>query len=300
MSYVEQIQQRGTADAVLAARDHVRERLLILNGDDFYHRRDLTSLAEGGRGLLVTQAPDPQNRAVVSIESDAITDIVEKPADARPGAWCSVGGYCVEASDLEWLDDLPLSPRGELELPDFVLRVVAATAVRPQPIRAWWLPLTYAWDVLTATDHAWESPERASELGLGVSGDALPDGVEASGPVWLGDDVTIGAGTRIVGPTSIGAGSVIGRNARLDRVALFTDVTVGDGVEVSRSVLGAGAKLGDGARLPSLPGAELSVRVKDKDVTPELDSLGSVLGDAVEVAAGETLPPGTLLPAASA
>ena len=37
-----------------------------------------------------------------------------------------------------------------------------------------------------------------------------------------------------------------------------------------------------------------------KDVTPELDALGSVLGDGVEIRSGETLPPGTLLPEPSA
>lgn len=300
LRYVEQTQQRGTADAVLAAREHVSERLLILNGDDFYHRRDLEALAQGGRGLLVTQAPDPQNRAVVRIEDDAIRDIVEKPKDAVPGAWCSVGGYCVEAEDLAALDGLPLSPRGELELPDFVLRVVAAAKVHPQPIREWWLPLTYAWDVLTAMNYAWASPERAAELQLEVTTSGLPADVTFEGPVWLGEGARIGAGSKIIGPSSIGPGAVVGERVELDNVALFTEARVGDGARISASVVGARAVVGEGATLSSRPGTELTVRVKDKPVVPELGRLGSVLGDGAKIDAGETVAAGTLVPVPSA
>jgi len=144
LRFVEQETQRGTADAVAAARPLVRERVLILNGDDFYHHDDLEALAADGRGLLVTQAADPQNRAVVRIEDGLITDIVEKPKDVAPGAWCSVGGYSVEAHDLDRLDDLALGPRGELELPDFIRRLADSEPVRPHSIGQWWLPLTYA------------------------------------------------------------------------------------------------------------------------------------------------------------
>jgi bifunctional UDP-N-acetylglucosamine pyrophosphorylase/glucosamine-1-phosphate N-acetyltransferase len=123
LRYVVQEQQRGTADALLAARPHLTARCLVLNGDDFYHRDDLRGLAERGRGLLVTRAKDPRT-APSFREEDVITGIVEKPKNPPKDAWCSVGGYCVEKDDLGYLDDVVPSPRGELELPDFILRLV--------------------------------------------------------------------------------------------------------------------------------------------------------------------------------
>jgi dTDP-glucose pyrophosphorylase len=106
---------------------------------------------------------DPENRAVVQLNGDVITDIVEKPQNPPRDAWCSVGGYCVEKDDLRYLDDIALSPRGELELPDFILRLVQDSEVRAKTIERFWLPITYSWDVLQAALFLWEEPERARD-----------------------------------------------------------------------------------------------------------------------------------------
>lgn len=296
LRFVEQRAQRGTADAVSAARPLVCDRVLILNGDDFYHHRDLEALAAGGRGLLVTQAPDPQNRAVVRIEHEVITDIVEKPENAPPGAWCSVGGYCVEGEDLDHLDGLPLSPRGELELPDFILRLVAASSVRPQRIGQWWLPLTYAWDVLAAIHQLWYPPERAEDLGLT---ERHPAGgkIDVEGPIWIGDDVRIGDGVRLVGPTTVGPGTTIESGAVLERTAVFEGARIGADSHVQDSVLGARVHVGRRARLASRPGNELEIVINGKPVVPELDRLGTVAGDGAVIDAG-AVAAGTLIPTA--
>jgi len=296
--YVEQVTQRGTADAVLAARDFVRDRLLILNGDDFYHREDLSALAEGGRGLLVTQAPDPHNRAVVEIVDDAVTKIVEKPPDAAPGAWCSVGGYCVEPGDLSQLDDLPLSSRGELELPDFIGRLMDRARVRPQRIGQWWLPLTYAWDVLTAINTIWCEEGRARDLGLSDHRGELPRGCTVEGPVWIADGVHLSEDVRIVGPSSIGPGCVVGAGTVLDNVALFDDVAIGAGSIVESSVLGAKVRVGAGTRIESRPGQSLEIKVKEASVVPELARLGAVIGDNNQLGDNTVVPAGSLIPEA--
>ncbi len=196
LRYVVQELQRGTADALLAARPHVNSRCLVLNGDDFYHKDDLRGLAERGCGLLVTQAKDPENRAVVRMDGDVITGIVEKPKDPPKDAWCSVGGYSVEKDDLRYLDDIVPSPRGELELPDFILRLIAESVVRAKRIERFWLPITYSWDVLQAALFLWEDPARARELGL------VAETMEA---IRRRPDVTLGRDIAIEGPVRLGA-----------------------------------------------------------------------------------------------
>ncbi len=307
LRYAEQRTQRGTADAVLAARPYISERSLVLNGDDFYHHADLKALLAGGRGLLVTQAPDPQNRAVVRCELDAVIDIVEKPPNPEPGALCSVGGYCIEYADLKLLDDLPLSPRGELELPDFILRLVRESKVRPQAINQWWLPLTYGWDVLTAVRHIWADPKRAKDLGITETRHdaqraranagfvSFGKGVRLEGPIRLADGVRLGDEVRLVGPTTLGAGCSIDSGALVERSALFDDVHIGAGATVLDSVLGEGVEIGKGAKLSSAPGRELTIDVKGKRVRPELDRLGAVLGDGVRVSDGSVVEAGSLI-----
>lgn len=304
LRYVVQEQQRGTADALLAARPHVTARCLVLNGDDFYHRDDLRGLAERGRGLLVTRARDPENRAVVQLEEDVITGIVEKPKNPPKDAWCSVGGYCIERDDLRYLDEVVPSPRGELELPDFILRLVEGSVVRAKRIDRFWLPITYSWDVLQAALFLWEDPSRARDLGLVAEtlsairarGDVtLGRDVAIEGPIRLGSNVCIEDGARLSGPIAIGSGARIAEEAVVERSILFDDVVVGARAQVLDSVLGEGVSVGAAARIESRPGVELAIDVKGKRVVPDIARLGVVAGDGVSIAASAVVPAGTLL-----
>jgi bifunctional UDP-N-acetylglucosamine pyrophosphorylase/glucosamine-1-phosphate N-acetyltransferase len=305
LRYALQERQRGTADALLAARPHLTGRTLVLNGDDFYHRDDLRGLAETGRGLLVSRARDPQNRAVVEIEDELVTDIVEKPANPPKDAWCSVGGYCIEAEDLSRLDDLPLSPRGELELPDFIMRLVRDAPVRPRRIARFWLPLTYAWDVLGAILFLWEDPARARELGVAAqdlgalrSRADLTIGAEVriEGPAWIGRNARLGDGVRLSGPIAIGPGCTLGARAVVERAVLLNDVVLGEEARIADSVLGAGVRVGARARFESRPGSSLEIAIQKKVVVPELARLGVIAGDGAEIAAGAVVPAGSILP----
>ncbi len=306
--YVEQKQQRGTADAVASAQRFVTGRTLVLNGDDFYHRDDLSALLNGGRGLLVTEASDPQNRAVVTIVDDAIENIVEKPSSPPTGALCSVGGYCIERADLQLLDGLSPSPRGELELPDFILAIIRRARVRPQVIRRVWLPLTYAWDVLGTVTYIWKDPVRVELFELTAEDPAELDkrddivfgrDVVLEGPLLLGAGVRVGDGARLRGPLVLGNGTEVERNAMLERVVTLQDARFGEGALVRDSVLGAGARVGRDARLDSRRGSELVVEVQGKQVAPEIDRLGTIAGDGAVVDDGSVVPAGTLIPAAT-
>lgn len=304
LRYVVQERQRGTADALLAARPHVNARSLVLNGDDFYHRDDLEGLLASGRGLLVTQAKDPEHRAVVRLEGDVIRGIVEKPENPPKNAWCSVGGYCVEKDDLRYLDDVVPSPRGELELPDFILRLVGEGAVRAKRIERFWLPITYSWDVLQAALFLWEDPVRARELGLRAEtlsalrdrdDVSLGESVTIEGPVFLGPGVRIGDGARLTGPVAIGSGGRIAEGAAIERSILFDDVSVGARARVLDSVLGRKVAVGAAARIESRPGAELAIDVKGKRVVPDIARLGVVAGDGVSIDEGAVVAAGTLI-----
>jgi len=56
------------------------------------------------------------------------------------------------------------------------------------------------------------------------------DGVEiTAGPVWVGRDVTFGAGVRLTGPLAIGDGSRIGDGAALRDSIVFPGTEIADG-----------------------------------------------------------------------
>lgn len=305
---VTQEHQRGTADALLAARPHLKDEALVINGDDFYHRDDLRALAARGPAILVTTVPDPQNRAVVELSGERVVDIVEKPPTAPPDALCSIGAYALRHRDLGELDRLTPSVRGELELPDLIRTLAQAGAVRYHRVERIWFPITYAWDALGIVLSLWREPERAASLGLSTESKGslmgrrdlrLGEGILVEGPVALGSGTEIGAGVRIVGPVSLGRDCRVEAGARIEASVLFDGVQVGEGTRVRYSVLGSGVRLGSGVAIEALSGQSLSVTVKGRELHPEIERLGLVAGDRASLADGSRVAAGTVLPARS-
>ena len=306
LRYIEQSEQRGTADALLQAAPLIEDRCLVLNGDDLYHRHDLQALTRHRTAILVTPVPDPQNRAVVTIAGDRVVDIVEKPTTAPPNSLASVGGYAVEREWLNKLKEIPLSSRGELELPDFIQMLARESVVRYHRIERHWLPLTYAWDVLRATLFLLEGEGRAQDFGVVVQSPEelaerrdiqLGAGTVIEGPVLMGSGVTVGSFCRVRGPAVIAEGCTIGDRVELDRSVLFRGARISDLASVSHSVLGELVRIGAKAKLLAEPpsGQAVEVELKGKSLPTRLDRLGLIAGDRAEVPAGSNVLPGTLL-----
>lgn len=136
-----QAEPRGTADAVAAAAAFIADDLaLVVNGDNLYPVAALRALTEGGapalvgfsrRGLLAGGIPAERlERFALIVSHDGWLDrIVEKPdaaalAAAGDDAQFSMNCWVVPPEVVEVTSTLPLSPRGELELP-----LAAATLV---------------------------------------------------------------------------------------------------------------------------------------------------------------------------
>jgi bifunctional UDP-N-acetylglucosamine pyrophosphorylase/glucosamine-1-phosphate N-acetyltransferase len=306
LRYLEQREQRGTADALRQASPLIKDRCLVLNGDDLYHRHDLQALSRHRTAILVTPVPDPHNRAVVTVAGDQVAGIVEKPPSAPPNALASVGGYVMERESLDKLDEVQLSPRGELELPDFIRILARTSVVRYHRIERHWQPLTYAWDVLRVSLFLLEDEERARDFGVSVESPGalstrrdihLGAGTVIEGPVLIGAGATLGSFCHLTGPAVIGEGCVIGDRVELDRSVLFRAAQISDFACVSHSVLGELARVGPRARLLSQApeGRSIEVELQGKTIPTRLERLGLVAGDRSVVPAEGEVPPGRLL-----
>lgn len=308
LRYVTQEKQRGTADALARAAPFIRERVLILNGDDLYHAQDLRALLRHRTALLVAHAPDPQNRGVVTISGDQVMDIVEKPPSPPPHALCSVGGYTLEKAALALLDEVKESVRGELELPDLIRVVARRVPVRYHRVERIWQPLTYAWDVLTSTEYLLSDPSRAGEFGVSVPGLArlkarrdvnLGVGTVIEGPVLVGAGVTFGSYCRIRGPAVIDSGCTFGDCVEVERSVFMRAVRVGEFAQVRDSVLGELVRIGAhvSIRSEARPGTTLLAQVQGKRIDTGLARLGLIAGDGAIVPDGAVVPPASLLDA---
>ncbi len=139
ISFGVQEQPLGTANAVLAARGFTgNDDFIVINSDNFYPIDALKGLRElDGPGLagferesLVEQSNIPADRvssfAVITANADGfMTKIIEKPdkqtlASIPSPQYLSMNCWRFGPEIYTACDNVPLSPRGELELPDAV------------------------------------------------------------------------------------------------------------------------------------------------------------------------------------
>jgi len=154
ISFVVQEAARGTADAVASAGDWIAGRpFVVLNADNLYGVDALRALREAsGPALPVYQRDDlvrssgiPPERvgafALLHVTADGdLTDIVEKPGvevveAAGPAALISMNCWRGDDAVLQACRDVPVSPRGEYELPA-AIRLAITRGSRVQAIPA--------------------------------------------------------------------------------------------------------------------------------------------------------------------
>jgi glucose-1-phosphate thymidylyltransferase len=174
LSFAEQAEPRGTADALLAATDFIGEDpFLVLNADNLYPHEVLIALRElpppalpafAADGLATGNVPPERIAEMALLRIDAegwLTDLVEKPGpgEADPGHRAvSMNCWTFTPAILEACRTIPPHPvRGEVELP-----LAARWAVRHLGLRIRTFPVSApVWDLTRATDIA--SVERALE-----------------------------------------------------------------------------------------------------------------------------------------
>ncbi|WP_435177572.1 bifunctional sugar-1-phosphate nucleotidylyltransferase/acetyltransferase [Halorussus sp. AFM4] len=233
--YAVQESQAGTADAVRAAREHLDGEFAVLNGDNLYDPAGVAALFEGGPAVGARRVEDPSNYGVLSTDGDAVTDIVEKPADP-PTDLANTGAYVFPAAAREWLD-VPESERGEHEITDVLARTIQEFEVSAVELERW-LDVGRPWELLEANE--WKLAELDREIRGDVHGDA-----DLRGDVVVEEGATVDAGVVVEGPALIRSGASVGPNAYVRGATLVDeDAKVGHNVEVKNSVLMSGATVG--------------------------------------------------------
>lgn len=154
VSFVVQEHARGTADAVASAAEWIGNRpFVVLNADNLYGVAALKALRTAkGPALPVYERDDlirtsgiPADRvgafALLQMTSDgALADIIEKPGSravdaAGPHALISMNCWRGDQSVLQACRDVPVSSRGEFELPA-AIRLAITRGTRIQAIAA--------------------------------------------------------------------------------------------------------------------------------------------------------------------
>ncbi|MEF8808941.1 bifunctional sugar-1-phosphate nucleotidylyltransferase/acetyltransferase [Natronomonas sp.] len=307
VSFAVQEEQLGTAHAVRAAREHLDEAFVVLNGDNLYDPASVEALFEAAPAIAAIEVEDPRNYGVLSTEGDRITGIVEKPADP-PSNLANAGAYAFPAEAREWLD-VEKSERGEYEITDVVARVIDEYDVAPVTLLRW-LDVGRPWELLEANE--WKLGDLDRRIDGEVRGDA-----ELRGDVVVEEGAVVEPGVVIEGPVLVRSGAEVGPNAYVRGATLVgEDCHIGHGVELKNSIvmrganvphlsyvgdslLGTDVNLGAGTQVANLrhDGADVKQTVKGDRVSTGRRKYGVVAGPGAKTAINTSLAPGVVLSA---
>ncbi len=84
IEYIEQQNQRGTADAVAVVRNSINERFLVTNGDVLAHASDIKMIchAEGDAVLATRKVDATEDYGILYVKGKKVEKIVEKPKES--------------------------------------------------------------------------------------------------------------------------------------------------------------------------------------------------------------------------
>jgi mannose-1-phosphate guanylyltransferase len=287
LRFVEEPDPRGTAGALKFAEPMLDERFLMLNGDVLTDIDLSSQIAQhertGARATLaLVPVEDPSAYGLVHLHEDrSVRDFVEKPsADAVDTNLISAGAYVLERSILELV-----APDQNVSIEREVWPRLIGRGLYGFPCESYWLDIGTPERYLQATFDILEGNvvtpvrERLGDHYLSVSADA-----EVSG--------------RAIPPAVIEAGAQVSEGAHVGSlVVLSSDVRIGPGSTVERSVILNGTDVGEGCVLRDcIVAAGCCVGAGSQILEGAVLGEGVTVGADNVVAGGARIFPGVTLP----
>jgi mannose-1-phosphate guanylyltransferase len=248
----------GTAGGVRACADFFGEEPFLVISGDALTDIDLAALAARHREaggiatLAVKQVSDTREFGVVLHDRDGrITGFQEKPSPEE--ALSDLGNCGIYVFDHRIFDYFPERPFVDWAKDVFPVLLEHDVPFHIHELGEYWNDVGSLSELRQGTFDA-----LGGELHLDVAGAEVSPGVivagvsplradtEIDGPAWIGQDVRIGAGVRLMGPVVLGDGASIGDHAQLRESIVFP------GTEVAAESILIGAIAGHSGILQSL------------------------------------------------
>jgi len=258
LTYSEEPELLGTAGGVRACAEFFgSEPFLVISGDALTDI-DLAALAERHRSaggiatLAVKRVDDTREYGVVLHDREGrITGFQEKPEpDEALSDLGNCGIYMFDPAIFDYFPERPFVDWAKDVFPTLLAQDVPFFI---HEMREYWNDVGSLAELRQGTFDVLRGDLRleaaGSEVAPGVissDGSPLPPGVEAEGPVWIGEGAQVGVDARLMGPVVVGDGARVGEGAKL------RDTIVFPGTEVPAGAILIGAIVGHGGIVESL------------------------------------------------
>jgi bifunctional UDP-N-acetylglucosamine pyrophosphorylase/glucosamine-1-phosphate N-acetyltransferase len=304
INYINQEKLEGTGAAALLCKQFLKDRFLLLNGDDFYFSSDIKNLLENFPGILAKEHFNPSAFGVLEVEDNIVKGIIEKPESPESNL-VNTGMYYISKEIFSY--KIEKSSRGEYEFTDYLKILISREDVYLAKAENWF-PASYPWDILSGFDYLFQGIKKdfKSENHL------IEDNAVIKGDVLIDSGAVIKSGAYIEGPVYIGKNCVVGPNCYIrSNTSLEDGVRIGQAVEIKASVIGKNTKiqhlsyvgdsiigencnLGAGTIVANLRHDKNNVmtKLKDKSVDTGRKKFGTIIGDNANTGVGTIIYPG--------
>jgi len=303
VKYVEQKYQIGTADAIFQAKKILKDKFLVLMGDDLYSKKDIQKiLNEKTPAMGVKKVKDPWRFGVVEVKGKKVVSLIEKPKNPKSDLVNS-GLYFFDKRIFNYKAKR-CQERGECEITDSISMMIKKEGVYFAMVEDW-LPISYSWNLLDANEFLLEKlPKKI----LGK----VEKGATIKGKVYIEKGTIVKGGSYIEGPVYIGKNCLIGPNCYIRPATSISDnCHIGNGCEIKNSIIGENSNvphlsyvgdsiigdncnLGAGTIVANLrhDNANVLSMVKGELLDTGRRKFGTVIGDNVKTGIGTIIYPG--------
>ncbi len=144
VTYIEQVEQNGTAHALWLCKDLLKGRFLFMFADDIHGKEDIARVVSYSRGMLAKTSDTPERFGVVVRNPDGtLFEIVEKPTHP-PSNLVSTGVMVLDDSIFKFEPQHPVN--GEYYLTEVIERYAKEYPVAVVE-EQFWIPIGYPEDI---------------------------------------------------------------------------------------------------------------------------------------------------------
>ena len=242
IKYAVQKQQLGTGHAVMVAESLIKDKFILMMGDDIYSRGDIKNCIKHRYSILVTKVKNPQNFGVILHKNNILVDFVEKPKKFVSDL-ASTAFYCLDRKIFYYLKQIKKSERNELEFPDAVKMLAKNEKVYCVKSKGW-KPIAYPWDLLDA-----DISLRKNKNSIGKNSKIFGKVINSS----IGNNCIINGTIKnsiimdntIISENSMVENSIIGENVHFDGKIKAKEhgAIISDGVDAHNATIAPGCRI---------------------------------------------------------
>lgn len=137
ITYVYQHNFNGTGGAVHLAKSILKDKFLVIMGDDLYHKKDLEEMIKYDMAILGLEVDDPSLFGVIKTNSQGdMIEVIENPKNSK-FKLANTGAYVLGRNFFDY-ELIPKKP-GDVEfgLPQTMAKMAEKNKIKVMKARAW-------------------------------------------------------------------------------------------------------------------------------------------------------------------